>query len=61
MRFRYGQEVWNLQMENKKKIIIYIFFRIRFFKSFEVVFFFLKKSYYNLKEVNLLEEIYEVN
>lgn len=60
MRFRYGQEVWNLQMENKKKIIIYIFFRIRFFKSFEVVFF-LKKSYYNLKEVNLLEEIYEVN
>lgn len=42
--------------KKKKKVIICIFFQIRFFKLFEV---FKKIISYNLKEVNLLEEIYE--
>lgn len=55
MARKYGTCRWRIK-KKKKKVIICIFFQIRFFKLFEV---FKKIISYNLKEVNLLEEIYE--
>lgn len=55
MARKYGTCRWRIKKKKKKSNNMYLF-QIRFFKLFEV---FKKIISYNLKEVNLLEEIYE--